>query len=447
MFDLAILGGGPAGYTAAERAGAAGLSVILFEKAALGGCCLNEGCIPTKTLLYSSKLYYNALNGKKYGVTVDGANFEYDKIVARKNKIVRKLNAGIRTKMTHHNVTVITGEATVESNNCGVVTIICGDEKYTAPKLLVCTGSVVSIPPIKGLDTASYWTSKEALETKQVPDSLVVIGGGVIGVEFAGLFSTFGTKVTVIEMAAEILPGIDTEISAMLRAEYAKKGVDFQLSSRVMEVQTGKVIYNDAEGQEHTVEASEILMCVGRKPNLAGIEALALVPFRNGIKVDETMRTSVDNVWAAGDITAFSLLAHTAVREAEVAVNNIVGNTDTMTYRAIPGVIYTNPEVAGVGLTEDAAHEQGIEHKVRKLAMSFSGRFVAENEGGNGVCKIITDANDIIIGAHLIGNPASELVSSAVIAIEAGMTVEQLQKVVFPHPSVSEIFKETLFEG
>ena len=446
MFDLAILGGGPAGYTAAERAAAGGLNVVLFEKNALGGTCLNEGCIPTKTLLYSSKLYYNAKNGAKYGVTAGDVSFEYDKIVARKNKVVRKLNAGIRSKMTNHGVTVITGEAEALSNEAGVVTVECAGEHYQAKNLLVCTGSVVSIPPIKGVDTASYWTSREALETKSVPESLIVIGGGVIGMEFAGLFSTFGTKVTVIEMAPEILPGIDAEISSVLRAEYAKKGVEFHLSSKVLEVQTGRVTFSDADG-EHTVEAAEILLCVGRRPSLKGVGELGLKAFRNGIEVDGCMRTSQPNVYAAGDITAFSLLAHTAVREAEVAVNNILGMEDTMSYRAIPGVIYTNPEVAGAGMTEAAMQAAGKPYEVKKLAMTFSGRFVAENEGGNGLCKLIIDGNGVIVGAHMIGNPASELISTAVVAIESGMSVEQMKKIVFPHPSVSEIYKETLFEA
>ncbi len=446
MFDLAILGGGPAGYTAAERATVGGLKVVLFEKSALGGTCLNEGCIPTKTLLYSSKLYYNAKNGAKYGVTAGDVSYEYDKIVARKNKVVRKLNAGIRSKMTNHGVTVVSGEAQALANEGGVVTVECGGGHYQAKNLLVCTGSVVSIPPIKGVDTASYWTSREALETKSVPESLIVIGGGVIGMEFAGLFSTFGTKVTVIEMAPEILPGIDAEISAMLRAEYARKGVEFHLSSKVLEVETGRVTFSDAEG-EHKVEAAEILLCVGRRPSLKGIESLGLKPFRNGIEVDAHMRTSQPNVYAAGDITAFSLLAHTAVREVEVAVNNMLGIEDTMSYKAIPGVIYTNPEVAGAGMTEAAMQAEGKPYEVKRLAMTFSGRFVAENEGGNGLCKLIVDGNGVIVGAHLIGNPASELISTAVVAIESGMTVEQMKKIVFPHPSVSEIYKETLFEA
>ena len=328
-YNLAIIGGGPAGYDAAATAAKKGLSVVLFEKSALGGTCLNVGCIPTKTLLYSSKLYYNAVNGSKYGIKVENPTFEYDKIVSRKNKIIRKLNAGIRSKMTNNNVTVITGTANVVKNENGIITILCGETEYTAEKLLVCTGSKVAIPPIPGVDTASYWTSTEALETKEVPESLTIIGGGVIGIEFACLFATFGSKITVIEMAPEILPGIDSEIAAMLREELKHKGVEFHLSSKVLHVATGCVTYSDAEG-EHKIESSNILLCVGRKPNLEGIEALNLEPYRNGIKVDTHMRTSASNVWAAGDVTAFSLLAHTAIREGQVAVNDMLGIDDEM---------------------------------------------------------------------------------------------------------------------
>ncbi|MBQ0082457.1 MAG: dihydrolipoyl dehydrogenase [bacterium] len=445
MYNLAIIGGGPAGYNAAAQAARGGMNVVLFEKKALGGTCLNVGCIPTKTLLYSSKMYKHAAEGAKYGVKAEGVTFEYDKIVARKNKIIRKLVAGIKSKMTNNNVTVVTGEASVLSNDGKVVRIACADQQYEAERLLICTGSVVAIPPIPGVDTAEYWTSTEALETKEVPESLVVIGGGVIGIEFAGLFNTFGTKVTVVEMAPEILPGIDTEISAMLREDLTKKGVEFHLSSKVLHVATGCVTYSDAEG-EHKAEATNILLCVGRKPSLDGVREMGLEPNRNGIKTDGHMRTSAPNVWAAGDINATSLLAHTAEREAQVAVNDMLGIEDEMCYNAIPGVIYTNPEVAGAGMSEAAAQAAGIEYKVRRLPMTFSGRFVAENEGGNGICKIITDAQDKVIGVHAIGNPCSEFICAACVAIEAGMTAEQLHRVVFPHPTVAEILKETAAE-
>lgn len=445
MYNLAIIGGGPAGYNAAAMAAKAGLDVVLFEKTALGGTCLNVGCIPTKTLLYSAKLYHYAEMGAKYGIRTDNPSFEYDKIVARKNKVIRKLTAGIKSKVNNAGVTVITGTANVTERTDNIITIVCGEQTYQAEKLLVCTGSVVAIPPIPGLDTAEYWTSTDALDTKELPTSITIIGGGVIGVEFAGLFATLGSKVTVIEMASEILPGIDSEISAMLREEMKKAGVEFHLSSKVLHIATGCVTYSDAEG-EHKIEAERTLVCVGRKPNLEGVKDLGLEPNRNGIKTDEHMRTSAPNVWAAGDINATSLLAHTAEREAQVAVNDILGKPDAMHYNAIPGVIYTYPEVAGCGATEDALRAAGTPYNVHKLAMTFSGRFVAENEGGNGICKVLTDENDRVIGVHMIGNPCSEIISTACVAIEAGMTAEQLGKVVFPHPTVAEIIKESVCE-
>lgn len=445
MFDLAIIGGGPAGYTAAERAAHCGLSVVIFEKNAFGGVCLNEGCIPTKTLLYSAKLYHNAKAGGKYGFVAENVSFDYEKIVSRKNKVVRKLNAGIRAKMTGGGVTVVTGLATVKSYGEDKIVIVANEQEFEAKKLLLCNGSQVAIPPIKGVDTTDYITSKEALEIKSVPSSIVIVGGGVIGMEFAGLFNTFGSKVSVIEMAPEILPPVDSEISSMLRAEYTKQGIAFFVGAKVTALENNKVFFTDNEGNDQIIETEKILLCVGRKPMLEGIESLDLTPFKNGIEVNERMQTSKPNVYAAGDITAFSMLAHTAVREAEVAVNNITGKPDTMAYNAVPAVVYTNPEVAGVGFTEDELKSQNKPYSVKKLPMAFSGRFVAENEGGNGLCKLIFDADNVIIGCHMIGNPSSEIIAVATLAIEQKLTIEKFQKLIFPHPSVGEIIKEALF--
>lgn len=445
MFDLAIIGGGPAGYTAAERAAHNGLNVVIFEKKAFGGVCLNEGCIPTKTLLYSAKLYHNAKNGSKYGIGTENTTFDYEKIVSRKNKIVRKLNAGIRAKMTNCGATMVVGEAEIKQHTDEKVVILANEQEFEAKKLLLCCGSEVSIPPIKGLQTTEYITSREALELKAVPQSIVIVGGGVIGMEFAGLFNTLGSKVSVIEMATEILPPVDSEIAAMLHAEYKKQGIDFFVGAKVTELQNNKVLFTDNQGNEQSIDTEKILLCVGRKPSLKGIEILDLEPFRNGIKVNDKMQTSKANIYAAGDITACSMLAHTAVREAEVAVNNIVGKSDTMAYNAVPAVVYTNPEVAGVGLTEDELKAQGRSYSVRKLPMTFSGRFVAENEGGNGLCKLIFDDRNIIVGCHMIGNPSSEIIAVAALAIEQQLTSERFEKLIFPHPSVGEIIKETLF--
>lgn len=439
-YDLAIIGGGPAGYTAAEEAGKNGLRTILFEKNALGGVCLNEGCIPTKTLLYSAKVYNTVKEAGKYAVSCDNAGIDLAKIIARKNKIVRKLTAGIRGKLSEAGVEVVTGEAVVEDAGAAdALRVLCNGEYFEAARLLICSGSEAVVPPIAGIDLAEIWTSREALDNKEVPESLVIIGGGVIGIEFASFFNALGTKVVVVEMLDEILGGMDGELSALLRAELAKKGVVFYLNTKVVAISGGQVEIENENGRQ-LLDASKILVSVGRRPAAA---AYGLEMFRNGLKVNEFMQTSNPRVYACGDVTGVSLLAHTAVREAEIAVGHILGQTGAMSYRAIPAVVYTNPELAGVGRTEEALREAGIPYTVRKLPLTYSGRFVAENELGSGVCKLLEGTDGTILGTHILGNPASELIVIAGIFIEKGMTVDELKAVVFPHPTVGEIMKET----
>ena len=449
MIDLLIIGGGPAGYVAAERAGHHGLQVVLFEKKSMGGVCLNEGCIPTKTLLYSAKTYENALHGDKYGVYGENIRFDFGKIMARKNKVVRKLVAGVKSKMKENNVTVIDGEAIIQGRSEKGVEVTCNGESYLAKNLLICTGSEASVPPIPGLAEAgdTILTNREILDLKELPQSLVVIGGGVIGMEFASFYNSLGVKVTIVEMLPEILGGLDFEISAMLRDIYAKKGIEFNLNAKVVQIDGNKVVF-EKEGKTETIEGDKILISVGRRAVTKGfgLENLNVEMTRTGIKVDEKMRTNVPGVYAAGDVTGFSLLAHTASREGEVVVNNLTGRIDTMRYNAIPGVVYTNPEVAGVGETEETAKAKGIAYRVAKLPMTFAGRFVAENEGGNGLCKILVgEKHGEVIGVHMLGNPCSEIIYGACMAIEQEMTLEAMQEVVFPHPTVSEIFKEVIF--
>lgn len=445
-YDVAIIGGGPAGYTAAEKAAKGGLSTVLFEKNALGGVCLNEGCVPTKTLLYSAKTYDQIKHASKYAVSAENPSFDYPKIIARKNKVVKKLTAGIRMKMKESGVEVITGEAMIQGKTDeGNILIQCAEQVYEAKNLLVCTGSESVIPPIPGVNETEYWTSREALQSKELPASLIIIGGGVIGMEFASFFNSMGTEVQVVEMLDKILGPMDKELSDMLQAEYAKRGVKFYLGHKVTGIH-GQEVTVEKDGESFTLHGEKVLLSVGRRPVTKGfgLETLALEPFRNGIKVNEYMQTSLPNVYACGDITAFSLLAHTAVSEAEVAIDHILGKARAMSYKAIPGVVYTNPEIAGVGKTEEELQACGTPYQVKKIPMAFSGRFVAENEMGNGVCKLILAEDGTLIGAHLLGNPASELIVIAGIAIEKGMKAEELTSFVFPHPTVGEILKEAL---
>lgn len=445
-YDVAIIGGGPAGYTAAEKAAKGGLSTVLFEKNALGGVCLNEGCVPTKTLLYSAKTYDQIKHASKYAVSAENPTFDYPKIIARKNKVVKKLTAGIRMKMKESGVEVVAGEAMIQGKAAeGDLLIQCGEQVYEAKNLLVCTGSESVIPPISGVNETEYWTSREALQSKELPASLIIIGGGVIGMEFASFFNSMGTEVQVVEMLDKILGPMDKELSDMLQAEYAKRGVKFYLGHKVTGIH-GSEVTVEKDGESFTLHGEKVLLSVGRRPITKGfgLETLALEPFRNGIKVNEYMQTSLPNVYACGDITAFSLLAHTAVSEAEVAIDHILGKSRAMSYKAIPGVVYTNPEIAGVGKTEEELKASGTPYQVKKIPMAFSGRFVAENEMGNGVCKLILAEDGTLIGAHLLGNPASELIVIAGIAIEKGMKAEEIKSFVFPHPTVGEIIKEAL---
>lgn len=449
IYDLAIIGGGPAGYQAAERAGQKGLSVILFEKKELGGVCLNEGCIPTKTLLYSAKIYDNSVNSKKYGVSNTGTSFDMGAIMKRKEKVVKMLVGGVGAKMKHSKVEVIRESAMIQKRSAEGIEISAGDKSFKAKNLLISTGSEAFIPPIPGLDPNSdaILTNREILQLKELPKSLVIIGGGVIGMEFASFYNSLGVEVTVIEMIDKILGEMDAEMSTMLQKSYEKRGVNILLESKVVEIK-GNDVKVEAKGSSTTYTADKILVSVGRKPvvNGFGLENIGVELFRGGIKVDNKMRTNVPNVFAAGDVTGFSLLAHTAYREGEVVVNNLSGGKDLVRYNAIPSVVYTNPEFSGVGHTEKTAKAAGIDYKVAKLPMSYSGRYIAENEGEQGLCKVLVGKKyGEVLGVHILGNPSGEMIYGACMAIENELTLKELEEIVFPHPTVSEVFRETVF--
>lgn len=452
VYDLIVLGGGPAGYLAAERAGHEGLSVLLIEERFVGGVCLNEGCIPSKALLYSAKLLDGARYGEKYGVVAGDVRLNHEAVIARKNKVVRTLVAGVRSKLKKNGVTLVEGRGAISGRNGEGLQVEANGELFTGKRLLIATGSTPVIPPIKGagegLEKGYVLTNREILDLKSVPDSLVIVGGGVIGLEMASYFNSAGSKVTVIEMLDHVAGSTDREISELLMKNYKKKGVEFRLSAKVVKLSEGAVVY-ETGGQRSTAAADRVLLSIGRRPVTDGIglEKLGIETERGRIKVDERGRTNVPEVYAAGDVNGRSMLAHTAYREAEVCINNILGKKDIMRYNAIPSVIYTSPEVGCVGETEETAREKGLEFEAVKISMMYSGRYVAENEGGDGICKALIDKKHRkLIGVHLIGSYASEIIYGAGLMIETEMRVNDIKELVFPHPTVCEIIREAIFE-
>ena len=443
-YFLAIIGGGPAGYTAAEKASKAGKDVVLFEQNALGGTCLNVGCIPTKSLLYGAKQYFYATHAQKYGVTAAQVAFDFGAMQKRKTIVVRKLVAGIKQRLNNEHCTVVSGKAVVISHQPSVVSLQCNGETYEAENLMICTGSTNFVPPIPGIkDNPAVWDSTDALAAAELPKSIIIVGGGVIGMEFATLYHELGVPVTVIEAMPTILPNLDPEVVQILLEKYKKAGINILTSTKVESLDGGKVTANGK-----VYEAEKVLVSVGRRANLLGLEALDDIELERGaIKVDEFCKTNLPNVYACGDVTGKIMLAHVASRQAEVAVGRMLKEIplQRIAYNAIPSVVYTNPEIASVGITEAQAESMSIPVEVKKLPMTFSGRFMAENEGETGLCKMIVDAkNHSVLGVHCIGNPCSEFISAASFAVRNGYTVPEFRQVVFPHPTVSEILHEIL---
>lgn len=452
MYDLIVIGGGPGGYLAAERAAHAGLKTLLFEKRSLGGVCLNEGCIPSKALLNSAKTYEHALHAGDYGVSCADVKLDQAAVIARKGRVVRTLVSGVRAKMKAHGVTVVMEDAKLVGQKDGGFAVSAAGQTYTGKRLIIAAGSSAVVPPIPGVKENLgdfVLTNREVLELQQIPGELTVIGGGVIGLEMAAYYATAGSKVTVIEMLDHIAGATDREIGTMLQKELEKKGITFLLSHKCLSVEPGKVWAEDPSGQKLAVSADKVLLSIGRRANCEGLglETISVKFDRRGICTNTLCQTNVPEVYAVGDVNGHHMLAHTAYREAEVAVNNILGKPDCMRYHANPSVIYTQPEIASVGKTEEECREKGIDYEVRKLSMRYSGRFVAENEGADGLCKILVDKKKrSIIGVHMIGTYTGEMIWGAAEMIELQLRVTDARQIIFPHPTVSEIVREVLWE-
>jgi dihydrolipoamide dehydrogenase len=451
LFDLLVVGGGPGGYLCAERAAQGGMKVALFEKRALGGTCLNEGCIPTKTLLNSSKMYRHATESEAYGVTVSGVTYDHAKVVARKNNVVKTLVAGVGATMSANKVTVITGDAVITGRTDDGFAVTANGTTYTGRRLAIASGSETVIPPVpglkEGLAAGFVVTNREVLDLTELPKELVVIGGGVIGLEMAYYFASVGVKVTVIEMMPKIAGATDPEICKVLSDAFEKRGMVFKLSSKVLEVKTNSVIYEE-NGEQKEIACDKVLLSAGRRPATAGIglETLGLQMDRAAIVTDRHMCTTVQNVYAVGDCNGKSMLAHTAYREAEVAVNHMLGKNDEMRYDVIPAVIYTDPEVASIGHSKEGAEKLGMNVKEVKLPMSYAGRYLAETNGGKGFIKLVVDTDrNRLVGCHMVGSYASEIIMTATMMVDTELTPDRLKKLVFPHPTVAEIIREAIF--
>jgi dihydrolipoamide dehydrogenase len=481
-FDLAIIGAGPAGHVAAERAGRLGKRVLVVERSHLGGVCLNQGCIPAKTLLASAKLFAHAQHGQSFGVSVEGARYDLAKAMAWKARTVETLRKGIAFQFRKNGVELVQGTARL----AGPRVLEVDGRTYGAERILLAPGSSAATLPVPGADAPTVMGSTEALEITSMPKSVAIVGGGYIGMEFATYFARLGVKVAVVEMLPEIVPLLDAEIAVLLRRSLPD--VDFHLGSRVLAYGADGVKFIQG-GTEQVAPAERVIVAVGRRPIVEGLglETAGVEFDRKGVKVDDRMRTNVPGIWAAGDITGRSMLAHAASRMGEVAVADMfpvqgrtraaepreerealvarmaeavgVGAAGTgaagssaatpprMRWHAIPWVVYTDPEVAGVGLSEAQAKEQGRAVKVAKLDLKANSRFVAENDGVRGMCKVVVDAgSDLVLGVQMIGPYASEIVQGAAVMIEAELRARDVREIVFPHPTVSEIVRDALWE-
>jgi dihydrolipoamide dehydrogenase len=461
MYDTIIIGGGPAGYLAAERLGHHKKKVLLIEEQRLGGTCLNAGCIPTKTLLNSAKIYVHAKEAEKFGVKAEGLSYDWTVIQNWKNEVVSKLRGGIESLMGRTGVEVLNARGEIIEAQAGgkpvkvrAISPNGTTAEYKGKTVLVCAGSVPVLPPIPGAkDNPLVQDSTGLLSVETVPKRLAVIGGGVIGVEFAGLFSALGAEVSVIEMMDEIVPFMDKEQAPLLRR--AMKGVEFKLGCKVEKIDGAAVHYTDKKGKAEVKEADLVLMAIGRRPLLDSWGGAGINTSPKGVVVDDRMRTNIPGIWAAGDITGRSLLAHSAYRMAEVAVADILNSLDGKAEdshdiwrgNAVPWAVYGITEAAGVGITEQEALAENTAILKATLPMRVSGRFVAENTiMGQGAVKVIADSKTRrILGVHAVGAYAPEFIWGGAALIEKEFKIEDVKRLIFPHPTVSELIRDAVW--
>ncbi len=446
-YDITLIGSGPGGYVAAIKAAQLGKKVAIVEKDDIGGVCLNWGCIPTKALLNSAKVYKNFKNAKDFGIDVEKDSFKvnFKKMMQRKNKVVKKLTGGVAYLLKKNEVDVYAGMANVQDKN----TVKVNDETFKTQHLIVATGASPFVPPVegleKGLEDSSVLTAKTILELKTQPSSLTIIGGGAIGVEFATIFATLGTDVTIIELQEDILLTIDDELREQFKKVLKKQKIKVLTSAQAKNVKDGNLTY-EQDGASETIQSDKILLSTGMKANLGGLEGLDLEKEKGFIKTDHYLRTNIDGVYAIGDVNGKDMLAHVASKEGLTAVEHIIHGeekTHAMDYEKVPSGIYTFPEIAQVGLTEKAAKEKGIDYKVSTFPLSANGKALAEGQSV-GLVKMIADKKyNEIIGVHILSDNATDLITEAVLGMTLEATAEDYVNAIHPHPTLSEMLHET----
>ena len=438
QFDLIIIGAGPGGYETALEAAAAGKHVALIEERAAGGTCLHEGCIPTKCLAHSAEVLESVKKAAAFGIGCGEASFALPTAVQRKDEVVQRLTAGIDAMLKSAGVERYAGHAMLTADH----TVSVGDDTLTAPHIIIATGSEARRLPIPGADLPQVITSTEMLNLQEVPRRLCIIGGGVIGMEFAGIFATLGSTVTVVEYCKEILPPFDKDMAKRLRMILKKKGIDFRLESAVERIEAGDgttAVHFSTKGKAAAVEADLVLMAVGRAPRVAGLglEQTAIEHSARGIVTDENMQTTVPGVYAIGDVNNRCQLAHAATFQGRRALHHILGREDGIDFALVPSVVYTQPNLAQVGLRE----EDFADGKPTAVKAFYRANGRALTMGAEeGMVKLLFDADDRLRGAHILGEGAAEMIHEAAVLIAEGATRSRLHDIIHAHPTLSEMY-------
>lgn len=437
--DLIIIGSGPGGYRTAEYAAKKGMTVTIFEKGEAGGTCLNCGCIPTKTLCRHAEILDTLRDSEVYGLEGLSYQFNFGRVMERKREVTAALRQGVETLMGAPGITFVRAEARFKDEH----TVIANGEEFTAKNIIIATGSRAKMPPIKGIDLPHVLTSTELLDIESLPKRLCIVGAGVIGMEFASIFNSFGVEVTVIEFLKECLPALDSDIAKRLRQTIGKRGVNFFMQSGVKEITPEYVIF-ERKGKTEQVEADTVLIATGRAANTEGLglEEAGVVFDRNGIHTDEHLQTNVPGIFAIGDVNGKCMLAHAATFQGLHVVNHLMGEDDGIKLDLVPSAIFTHPEAAGIGMTEDRCKAEGIEYVCKKGYYRANGKALAMNET-DGLVKLLAGNDGRLIGCHIYGAHASDMVQEISSLMTKGATVKELADMIHTHPTLSEILQET----